>query len=587
MYRLKDCRCINQHHHPSTVTAYETIIRTWANADKEGPEVIVNRAERWLNEILRLGETHPDNESLRPNIGLFNAYLDACTRGRLGKNKRDQTIVYNHTKKADALLRKLHSAAHHSVDKTTTIIPNTESFNYVLRGWTRCRYDQTIMQRIMSLLRMMEAYQRDDPVGAILRPDTKSYCLVMDGLVRGARVKAQACIETDGRWNADSSLNGLDEIRQVEAILKYMHDLHDGGVEGILPHRVPYNILLTGWSSLAQWNHHDAPFQAEEVLRKMLTHRQSGFKEASPDRISYEKVMMGWANSSQPNAGQRARWWLRKLWNESELEGDKDLLPTVGTYNIVIRALAHSEGASAAESLLLDLGDKYREESDASLCPNSESFALVIRAWLRQARTETYSDDKFQALSRAVEWLSSLREIEGENKLATTPEQYVGVLKAAMECARDRPEVLQMAQDVFDARRRSRHGIDDIAYASLLGVGLEALSFPEDDQRRTDFVHALFDQCREDGLMGKHLVQTLTGSNTYEEGWTIQEREELMKGIFQTWPFPRSWSRNIRSLHYLAKEIHFERSGGFSGPPVTQRNKGLRDDDHDLEDEEY
>jgi hypothetical protein len=315
----------------------------------------------------------------------------------------------------------------------------------------------------------------------------------------------------------------------------------------------------------------------------MVTHRENGFKEGSPDRISYEKVMMAWADSCQPNAGQRARWWLKTLWNESELEGDKNLLPTVTTYNIAIRALALSEGPMVAEGLLLDLGDKYREESDASLCPNSESFAIVIQAWLRQVHIEQHMDDKYQALSRAVEWLSSLREIENENKLSTTPEQYDRVLKAAKECARERPNALEIAQDVFEALRKSRHGPDVFSYGSFLGVGLEALSFPGNERRRSEFVQVLFDRCCDDGLVGKHFVQAFTKSNTYSQGWTIDEREEVMKHIFHTWPFPRSWTRNIRSPSFLAKESHFDRSGGFSGPPVLKKESEDDDDDHEDE----
>ena len=579
MKRLKDFRSSVE---PS-IAAYVAVIRAWANSAKEEPTVVVNRAERWLNEVILMNEARrPESESsLQPTIELFNAFLDACTRGRPGRNKRSQWAIQSHAKKADALLRKLHSNFHHN-PSASTVAPTTESFNYVLRGWTRCHPEQMVTQKVMGLLRMMEASQRDDPQGSLICPNTKSYSLAMDGLVRVAKSKAQSCYEASDRRNEDTSFNGIDELHEAEAILKYMHRLHDAGVKGVVPHRVPYNILLTGWSALAKWNHVDAAFRAEEILRTMLTQRENNFREISPDRISYEKVMLAWANVCQPNSGQRARWWLQQLCNESELQGDRNLLPSVHTYNIAIGALAMVEGAAAAESLLLDLGDKYRKESDKSLCPNSESFALVIQAWLRQAHTEKHADDKFQALSRAVEWLSSLREIENENKLSTTPEQYVRVLQAAKECARERPIALDIAEDVFEAMRKSRHGLDVFAYASLLEVGLEALSSLEHEKSRTEFVQGLFDKCREDGMVGKHFVQAIAGSHTYTEGWTIDVREELMKRIFHTWPFPPSWTRNIRSSSFLATRIHFDRSGGFGGPPVMNEERAY--DDDELED---
>ena len=85
--------------------------------------------------------------------------------------------------------------------------------------------------------------------------------------------------------------------------------------------------------------------------------------------------MLAWANSGRSNAGQRASYWLKKMWNDSELESDPNLLPVTNTYNIAILALAASDGPLAAENLLLDLGDKYKQEQAFSLCPNSESFA--------------------------------------------------------------------------------------------------------------------------------------------------------------------------------------------------------------------
>jgi hypothetical protein len=113
--------------------------------------------------------------------------------------------------------------------------------------------------------------------------------MAMDALASVAKLKARRCIQERG-FSSDSSLNGIDELNEAQAILKYMHDLHEGGVEGVVPHRVPYNILITGWAGLAGLKHHNAPFKAEEILRTMLTHKDNGFTEASPDRISFEKV---------------------------------------------------------------------------------------------------------------------------------------------------------------------------------------------------------------------------------------------------------------------------------------------------------
>lgn len=563
MKRLKE----HPHVQPTT-SAYQAVILAWANSNKEQPVVVVNRAERWLNEVLALHEADPESERLKPTIELYNAFLDACTRGRPGNNKRNQWTVERHAKKADAILRRLHSEYHHRGD-SFGLAPNTDTFNFVLRGWTRCQQDTVVLQQVMGLLRLMEAYQRSNPTDSRIRPNTKSYALAMDALVRTAKVKAYRAVE-DGKFTTDTSTNGIDEMNEAEAILKYMHDLYNAGVEGVVPNRVPYNLLMTGWAALAGSKHFNAPFRAEEVIRRMFTHQDNGFTEAAPDRISYEKVMCAWANSLNGNACRRAQWWLKKLWNDSELQGNKDLLPTVSTYNIIIRALARSDGPLAAENLLLDMGDKYREEMAESLCPNSESFGLVIKAWLDKGHRDELMDDRLNSLHRAVEWLTSLREIENENNLSTTPEQYHGVLRAAKGCAKDRPEVLELAKRIFHDQKQSRHGLDIFSYSGLLGVGLEALSSPDADEERTAFIDDLFYRCCDDGLLGKQFVRTIVDSEIFDEGWTLEAYEDTMKRLFHTWPLLPSWTRNIRSEFHMAKESDFQRRRA-TGRAVEQR----------------
>ncbi len=568
-----------------TTAAYVAVIRTWANASKEQPIVVVNRAERWLNELVGMSEAHPGLECLRPTIELYNAYLDACTRGRPGKNKHNRFYVEKNAIQADALARRLHSKFHHE-GESAQVIPTTDTLNYVLRGWTRCLYHEVALEKVQGILRLMESHQRNNPVHSTMRPNTKSYTLAMDAFVRMAKMKARRSIEA-GRFSSDTTINGIEEMNEAEAILKYMQDLHNAGVEGVVPHRVSYNLLISGWAGLAGFSHLDAPFRAEEILRTMFTHQDNGFMETAPDRISFEKVMLAWSVSGHPNAGRRAQWWLKKLWNEAELQGNENLLPTVTTYNIVIRALAKSEGALPAENLLLDLGDKYREEKSISLCPNSESFALVIHAWIRQShRKQDGIEERVNALDRAVQWLSSLREIEFKNDLSTAPELYHKTLEATKKCVKERPELLDVAKRIFDDMRCSRHGLDVFAYALFLEIALVALSSPDHNQERTEFIDGLFQSCRDDGLVAKYFVRAITNSIVKEEGWTTSERDDTMNRLFPTWPLPRSWTRNIRSPLFHVKASDISRNGPFKRQLVetTVESNNEYDDDHHPDD---
>ena len=460
--------------------------------------------------------------------------------------------------------------------------PNTDTFNFVIRGWTRCTYDDTIHWRVLSLLRLMESYQRSDPIHSPVKPNTKSYSMAIDSLIKVSKLKARVYYcnlngrpsssynnhndnnndsTTNNNNNENPTKNGMQEMEEAHAILDYMHDLHNAGVEGVVPHRVPYNILITGWAGLANYSlrtNNNAQFKAEEILRRMISHRDDGFVEASPDVISYEKVILAWANSHHPNAGQRAMWWLKQLWKEYDLLVDKqqqslsssslsddgdsiNLLPTVNTYNTTMKALARTDGALATENLLLDLGEKYQKDRLPELCPNSESFSIVIRAWLSAAEQTGNVDDRIASLRRAVEWLSSLREIENEKNLSTAPDLYVGVLRIARAAAKARPFVLDLAQDIFDDYRRSRHRLDYASYAALLQVGLNAYSKPEDADKRKEFVNRLFFECCDDGLISNTFVRALANDQS-------QECKEIIDEFFQRLPLPQSWSRNLKNM---------------------------------------
>jgi hypothetical protein len=628
-------------YHPAlqpTVECYQHIIQCWANSDKENPMVIVNRSERWLKEMLEqcseedadvllpivtlsnreysehlrqqqqdagyLDEnekdrrpqfhSHPNHRPLVPTIECINAFLDGCTRGRPGKNKKSQLMVTNNAKKAEAILRRLVSYQHHYGEKATVRF-NTETCNFVIRGWTRCKHDETIHWRVLSVLRIMESYQRNDPLHAPVKPNTKSYSMAMNALIAVSRIKAQSYYTNlkQTKYNRSHNgnnqpkenpfRNGMEELEQAQAILKYMHQLFDAGVEGVVPHRVPYNIMITGWAGRAAVIVHDdssngPPFQAEEILRTMLSHRDNGFFDAAPDVVSYEKVMLAWANSDHPDAGTRAKWWLKQLWKEHDRqkqeassffsrEEEINLLPTVNTYNIVMKALARSDGALAAENLLLDLGERYQQEHTPELCPNSESFAIAIRAWLQSADQTRNIDDRISSLKRAVEWLSSLREIENEKNLSTAPELYHGVIRTARSAASpDRPFVLDIAKSVFDKFRQSRHRVNYLSYAALLQVGLKVFSRPEHSEERGEFLNHLFHESCEDGLLSNLFVRALSNNDS-------PECQKMVEDLYQQWPLPASWTRNLKNYLTHPEITDFSASLRNAQESAKRRNR--------------
>jgi hypothetical protein len=262
----------------------------------------------------------------------------------------------------------------------------------------------------------------------------------------------------------------------------------------------------------------------------------------------------------------------------------------VESYNTVMRVWADLRAPSKAEAALLDLldrsagrrrrsgafqdgggttgdddvGDSTDDQDKHLLEPNSESFALVIRGWLKVAEERGDKD----ALSSAVRWLASVRSLEQQEgsssssggsgrrrSILSQVDMYGGILSAARRCASEHPDVLDLAVDAFDELRRSHHQVEGLHYSRLLQVGLLALSRPENDNVRSEFVSQLFSDCCEDGRLSKPFLQALANGPVYRDGWTAAESARIVGELLglspqrrdrRPWPLPPSWTRNVR-----------------------------------------
>jgi hypothetical protein len=78
-------------------------------------------------------------------------------------------VLRNNAIKAEQVLKEMMTLQEqgYSDNDTDTIAPNTESFNYVIRAWTRCRQDISMADKVMEVLRAMELYQRTGEGGVV------------------------------------------------------------------------------------------------------------------------------------------------------------------------------------------------------------------------------------------------------------------------------------------------------------------------------------------------------------------------------------------------------------------------------------
>ena len=192
---------------------------------------------------------------------------------------------------------------------------------------------------------------------------------------------------------------------------------------------------------------------------------------------------------------------------------------------------------------MMTVSELLQKSEESGILANSESFSLVIRAWLRVAQKGNR-----KALSAAVRWLKFLREQEKQDTGLVCPQDlYSGILGAARKCAAANPGVLDLAVETFRILRASGHQkLLPIHYSHLLQVGLLALSRPEDDNVRISFVQQIVRDCAEDGLVSRKLINALANGPVFYDGWTIEESQRMVSEVFPEWPLPPSWIMNVR-----------------------------------------
>jgi hypothetical protein len=530
-----------------TPECYQCVIEAWGCADNEDPAIAITRAERWL-----LKHDNSPNPSLRPNTACFNAFLDACSKGRAHKQgTHNRNLVVLHARKAESTIQHM-IARHKEYGKESTVAPNTDSFNYVIRAWTRCRRHSDVADRAMGALRLLEHYEQT--VDANVRPDHKSLVMIMDAIALRAKLKVKLCRSKKGNRGYPDE-NGLNEIKILNDTIKYLREKGEAGERHMLPTTVAYNTLMSAWSHLS-FIHPNGPLEAERVLQHMIGLKDQGADEAAPDALSYSIVMRSWMNSNHPNRGQRVEWWLSKQWKDHAFEGSDELIPTTDTYTICIRTHERMAQPKMATRFLSELLHRSEKDESGKLKPNSESFAAVIRAWLVVADMGSKA-----ALETAIRWLDSMEELEKHGTgIVSQVDLYSGVLRSARSCAAKYPEVLDLAVETLDKLRASRHIVGGLHYSRLLQVGLFAMSQSEHNEVRTAFVTQIIEDCSEDGLITTPLLRALANGPVYYDGWTVEESARSTEKLFPDWPLPHAWTRNVKQDGHIPRRTDLMRN---------------------------
>jgi len=556
-----------------TVHHYNSVIKAWAH---DSDSISVARSRRWLSKLEdgpKNFDDSPDNllihTTLQPNDESYDLYLHSCSRG-IGKKRH---LLRERASEAEDILRY-----RMSLDAPSNIRPTTDSFNNVIRAWTRCRKDYSVADRVLNLVREMEGIHREvimkeQHKGQIIEeekwklniiPDSKTYTMAIDSWVIAASVKAEKWYSEqrsqihntrrkshrDGNnvtihnyENRQENEDGTAEMRNAEAIMEYIRDLEEFGHVDPGAALIAYNTILSGWARLANEFRPDIAKKSEALLYEMIELSESGKENCAPDVLSYNAVIKAWAKSKRLNSADRAEWWLRKMIDGTcQQQSVHTVRPNVNSFNLVMEAFLQLNDASRVEDLLREM-----DATDGVITPNSESFSKVIRAWTRNALNTSNHSLQSYSIENARRWLEELlqRESQGQSELGPAPELFSSILKSAATCHDDSESLLSVGQWTFWAMRDSRFGVNSLAYEWLLDIGLKVLASQKDNKRREDFLISLVEQCCRDGLLSVRFVKSLSSGRVFDEGWTAGERERICRQIFGDAPFPMHWSRNL------------------------------------------
>ena len=327
-----------------------------------------------------------------------------------------------------------------------------------------------------------------------------------------------------------------------------MHDLEDFGSEDVSPNTVAYNTIIGAHARISNEHFPDAPLSAEKVLRRMLDlHHVQGNVNIIPDERSYLHVIQAWARAKRLKSGDRAEFWLRQMHktnSEEDDDGDDDdhrsrIKPSVATYNAVMQAYCNIGEARKAEKLLKELLD---QEHDTGIMPNSESFSLGIRAWLKHINMHTKLSDPVDGCRRALKWLSILlqREQDGIGRCSSSHELFSSIIKTIHDIDVQDSRLLEIALKTFSRLKKSRHNMDQYTYQWILKIGMTIIPNSMNEKGRSAFLNDVIKSCCDDGLVSGTFLSVMKNESTCIEDVKIAE------SYFSEWPIPNGWSRNVK-----------------------------------------
>lgn len=239
--------------------------------------------------------------------------------------------------------------------------PGVDSCKAVLAAWLMSGTSDAIQRTVDVIERIAEV----DRSGAIeLKVDRNAYYLLLD-----------IC----------SKAENPDILAGAETIIRKMEEVHNEGRNTVGPDTRCYNIAINCWGK------HGSADRAEVLFWDMYNKFiKNGNQQVKPDVFTVSTVLTAWRRSGNENATRRAQVFFERIHKLIDM-GKLDMKLDSACYAALLNCLANAqtgEAADAAESIVLDIAQKYRGTNDKSIRPTHQLYYAFIKCLANVGRLE-------------------------------------------------------------------------------------------------------------------------------------------------------------------------------------------------------
>ena len=299
--------------------------------------------------------------------------------------------------------------------------------------------------------------------------------------------------------------NSAQALKKVMALVEYMEETFQDRPKA-RPNTFTYFTLLKCWIQSRLPNHAE---HAELALCNMERLWNEGDREVPPNNGIYNMVMNAYAKSNHPECREKALELLKRI-----KTSQYGLVPDQVSYTSVLECLAKSSVSSLtapqeAEALLDEAFALYNQTGDPAHMPNARTFTMVILTLAKNHGSVRKARD---LLTQLVQ----LYEQTGDPQLRPNEYAYNYVLNCAANTISPvtdldnsaAAEAFRIATATYQEMRKSKLVYpDSYTYAFWLKCCNNLL--PAGSELRAKCIAYAFEECKKAGLVTQELLTRL------------------------------------------------------------------------------